>query len=187
MENSLDKCPGCGARVEDAEGSDIFDIIEDGDIEALRHLIKKGANLMERGHENWTPLHLAASEGYYEIAELLLKEGADASARDNDDWTPLHLAAQECDPELARLLISHGADSSIKNSESQTPLDIASEYYNKFNIVIGILSGAEIDEEMTAEELQQATVKVCAECKKENDVEALYCSRCGKKLEQVHS
>ncbi|MGV8125202.1 MAG: ankyrin repeat domain-containing protein [Candidatus Xenobiia bacterium LiM19] len=183
VEDSVVQCPQCGAKVDGADETDIFDIVEDGDIEALQELIKKGANIMERGHENWTPLHLAASEGYFEIAELLLKEGVDASARDNDDWTPLHLASQECDPELAKLLISHGADTSIKNSDGQTPLDIASEYYNKFNVLIGLLSGAEIDEDISAEELQQDVVKVCSECNKENDVDSSFCSRCGRKLE----
>lgn len=183
MENGVERCPHCGAKADGAEDADIFDIVEVGDIEALQELIRNGANVMERGHENWTPLHLAASEGYFEIAELLLKQGADSSARDNDDWTPLHLAAQECDPELAKLLISHGADTSIKNSDGQTPLDIASEYYNKFNVLIGLLSGAEIDEEMSAEELQQDIVKPCSECNKGNDADSLYCSRCGRKLE----
>lgn len=183
LESGATRCAKCGAKVDNDAGRDIFDIVEEGDIDELRKLLKKGVNPMERGHENWTPLHLAASEGYYDIAELLLDEGADASAKDNDDWTPLHLAAQECDPELAKLLITHSADTSIKNSDGQTPLDIASEYYNKFNVLINILSGAEIGEEMTAEELQQAAPRVCGECKKENDVESSYCSRCGKKLE----
>ena len=39
-----------------------------------------------------TPLHIAASKGYFECLTLLLNGGADPSLTDNDGSTPLHLA-----------------------------------------------------------------------------------------------
>lgn len=44
--------------------------------------------------ENQTPLHLAAEEGYPDMAEVLLDHGADVNAVDCDGDTPLHLSLQ---------------------------------------------------------------------------------------------
>ena len=42
--------------------------------------------------ENQTPLHLAAEEGYLDMAEVLLDHGADVNAANADGDTPLHLS-----------------------------------------------------------------------------------------------
>jgi len=41
----------------------------------------------------WTPLHMAAYNGYRDVAELLVADGADVNARDNHNWTPLPMTA----------------------------------------------------------------------------------------------
>ena len=42
--------------------------------------------------ENQTPLHLAAEEGYPDMAEVLLDHGAHVNASNDDGDTPLHLS-----------------------------------------------------------------------------------------------
>ena len=42
--------------------------------------------------ENQTPLHLAAEEGYPDMAEVLLDHGADVNVANDDGDTPLHLS-----------------------------------------------------------------------------------------------
>ena len=42
----------------------------------------------------WTPLHLAASWGHKEIAELLIANGAYVNAKDKEGKTPLYHAAR---------------------------------------------------------------------------------------------
>lgn len=38
-------------------------------------------------------LHIAAANGFSEVATLLLEHGASLSAKDHDGWEPLHAAA----------------------------------------------------------------------------------------------
>lgn len=38
-------------------------------------------------------LHIAAANGFSEVAGLLLEQGASLSAKDQDGWEPLHAAA----------------------------------------------------------------------------------------------
>lgn len=49
-----------------------------------------------------TPLHLAASEGFLDCAEILVKAGADVLAKDNLGQTPLDLACIWCHRKVAR-------------------------------------------------------------------------------------
>lgn len=49
-----------------------------------------------------TPLHLAASEGFLDCAEVLVKAGADVLAEDSSGQTPLDLACIWCHRKVAR-------------------------------------------------------------------------------------
>lgn len=49
-----------------------------------------------------TPLHLAASEGFLDCAEILVKAGADVLAKDSLGQTPLDLACIWCHRKVAR-------------------------------------------------------------------------------------
>src|SRR5262249_4040811 len=65
-------------------------------------------------HDGWTPLHLAAFFGHYEVARLLLDRGADVNARSKSDRfarenTPLHAAAANKQVDVAALLVERGA------------------------------------------------------------------------------
>lgn len=55
-----------------------------------------------------TPLHLAALQGYKEIAALLISRGADVNARDSSNLSPLYYAIEYRYTELAELLRRHG-------------------------------------------------------------------------------
>jgi len=68
---------------------------ERGDMyELLDLLLAHGADIQQRGHNDYTPLHWAAAEGNVEAVEFLLARGADAGARTRiDDYaTPLEEA-----------------------------------------------------------------------------------------------
>ena len=96
-----------------------------------------------KGRTGLTPLHLAAFQGYLEIATLLLAAGANLEARDISERTPLHLAARSrCTPRhlaaqsgcgsfhiaawssitTTKLLLSHGADIAARDEQGHTPL-----------------------------------------------------------------
>ena len=62
-----------------------------------------------------TPLHLAATDGYREIAKRLLKAGADIDSRSTKGNTPLMAAARNGQLEIAKLLFVCGAALNITN------------------------------------------------------------------------
>ena len=75
-------------------------------LDVLRLLIRHGADLDQRGHNDWTPLHYAASLGDLDAVRLLLASGADPRARTRiDDLTsPLEEAEAAGFTEGAALL-----------------------------------------------------------------------------------
>lgn len=60
-----------------------------GNVSRLESLQKYGANLLSCDYDGRTPLHVAASDGLYDIVEFLLNNGALVHVRDRDDNTPL--------------------------------------------------------------------------------------------------
>jgi ankyrin repeat protein len=87
----------------------------DGDIVAIRSLLRKGNSVNEasKGKYYAQPLHWAARQGHVESAKELLEAGADINGRDYCDQTPLIYAivgGTEGGTEVAKMLIAKGAD-----------------------------------------------------------------------------
>jgi len=94
----------------------------DGDIEQVKLLISRGADVNEKDSGGKTPLHYASEKGHTEVAKLLISRGAYVNAMSSDrrmspDWRkPLHYAAMGGHKQTVELLISKGADI---NAQSQ--------------------------------------------------------------------
>lgn len=75
-------------------------------LDVLRLLIRHGADLDQRGLNDWTPLHYAASLRDLDAARLLLASGADPMLRTRIDnyATPLEQAEAAGSTEMAALL-----------------------------------------------------------------------------------
>lgn len=97
----------------------------------VRRLLSEGApaefSLNEAGT---TPLMLACSRGYYDIAQRLLDRGADTETQDAAGRTALHYAVQNRMPFYAALyhstykvLLENGANAARPDAAGQTPLD----------------------------------------------------------------
>ena len=77
-------------------------------------------------HCGYTPLHLAARYGFFDIALLLVRiGGAEVGARDCFGATPLHVAACHNHWKMVHLLLKLGADINIKAFNGSTPLHSA--------------------------------------------------------------
>ncbi|PYI03525.1 ankyrin [Aspergillus sclerotiicarbonarius CBS 121057] len=78
--------------------------------DAIRYLLRHGADVTMRDAEGRTPLHIAVRGGYRRlgIAAALLEHGADPNALDKTGVTPLAFAVGNS--EMVRLLLGHGGN-----------------------------------------------------------------------------
>ena len=87
---------------------------EQGDINAAKDLLDKGADINERGGFESTALRQAAEMGNIGVVKLLLDRGADVNAKDAGGDTPLMVAALKGHTEVARLLLDRGLISTLE-------------------------------------------------------------------------
>lgn len=115
----------------------------DGDIEQVKQLISKGADVNAKDEEEKTPLHYAAEAGKMEVVKLLVEAGADVNAMGNNDWPPLCIAAENNHIAVSEYLIAHGAD--VNPDNGWTPLQQA-PYSSSIEMVkLLIAKGADIN------------------------------------------
>jgi hypothetical protein len=72
----------------------IFEAIEDGDLDRVKRLIASGANLEARGYAQKTPILKAAMTHNWTMAEMLLAAGADPMVPDEFGITVTAVAAR---------------------------------------------------------------------------------------------
>ncbi len=88
----------------------------DGDIEQVKLLISKGADVNREDEEKKTPLHYAAQTGKMEVVQLLIKAGVDLNCKDKEHQTPMTLARNNWHVGLVKLLVSEGADVDLESA-----------------------------------------------------------------------
>ena len=65
----------------------------------------------------WTPLHMAAREGYTDVVTLLLEKGAKVKQAKNGGRTPMYGAACDGRTGVEKLLLEQKADPNIANKD----------------------------------------------------------------------
>ena len=95
-------------------------------LEAMRLLLKRGANPDVRYGSFGFLSHHASYRGRSEVVELLLQHNADLNARCSKTWTPLHWASAGGHLKVAQLLLEYGADVDAQSRTRNTPLHQAS-------------------------------------------------------------
>lgn len=112
-----------------AEGLDkdaeLMNSISAGDLERIRFLISKGANVNKKDGIGHLPLHFAASQRRSDAMDLLVAAGADVNARDGDGMTALQHAINMNHQPSVELLAKVGADLEAGTEKGYTPLELA--------------------------------------------------------------
>ena len=120
---------------------------EEGDVPAIKALLKIGAQVDEKDSEGQTPLMVAASWGQPDSIRALVEGGADTSLQDEGGDTALHEAARADEVESLMALLDLGVDKDPRNKLGATPLHLASHVGNKAACKALIRGGAAVSGE----------------------------------------
>ncbi|XP_072545755.1 kinase D-interacting substrate of 220 kDa B isoform X2 [Salminus brasiliensis] len=117
----LDKYREVDSRSENGQ-TPLMVAAEQGSLEIVQELIRRGANVNLDDVDCWTALISAAKEGHVEVVKELLDNNANVEHRDMGGWTALMWAAYKGRVEVARLLLEKGANPNITGQYSVYPI-----------------------------------------------------------------
>ncbi len=111
-----------------AEGSPVADAAQKGDTEAVRTLLKQGADPNAAQADGLTALHWAALNDQHELARILIYAGATTQPVTRvGGYTPLHLASRAGHTGVVQVLLESGADPNVHTTTGATALHFAAE------------------------------------------------------------
>ncbi|MBI4263424.1 MAG: ankyrin repeat domain-containing protein [Acidobacteria bacterium] len=113
-----------------AADSALVDAVKRGNPQAVRALIRQGADVDAVEPDGTTALHWAVRTGQAEVVDALIDAGANVSVRNRYGITPLSLAAELGDPAVVERLLKAGADAKVVITEGQTVLMVAARTGN---------------------------------------------------------
>ncbi|MEO8679633.1 MAG: ankyrin repeat domain-containing protein [Vicinamibacterales bacterium] len=129
-----------------AGAAPVADAVMKRDKEAVRALLKDGADVNAAQGDGMTALHWAARSGDTELAQMLLYAGANVKANTRlGAYTPLMMAAEQGHAGVIAALLAAGADVKAGNVTGTTPLMLAALSGDAKSVTTLVENGAEID------------------------------------------
>lgn len=127
------------------DASALADASMQGDLPALRALIRRGVDPDARGAFGTPALHWRVRVDDLEGAKLLLAHRADVDATTERGVTPLGLAVDNGNPGMVALLLKHGANPDLPLPTKETPLMRAAEVGTLAVVQLLLEHGARVD------------------------------------------
>ncbi len=122
------------------------DAAMNGDREALRALLKQGADVNAVQGDGVTALHWAATRGDAEMAHMLVVAGANLSAVTRfGGYAPLHVAAERGYANVVQALVKGGADPNAATIRGTTALMMAAGSGDTATLTVLLDAGAKPD------------------------------------------
>jgi len=110
-----------------ASADAVVDAAMNGNRDAVRALLKDGADVNTALGDGMTALHYAASKHDVEMAKILLYAGANVKATTRiGGYTPLLIASRDGDAPMIETLLASGADANSATTNGTTALMLAS-------------------------------------------------------------
>ncbi|XP_047332353.1 putative E3 ubiquitin-protein ligase XBAT31 [Impatiens glandulifera] len=122
----------------------LFTAVQFGDLEALRILLERDADLIHQTtvYDRHSALHIAAANGQIEIVTMLLERSVNPDLLNRQKQTPLMLAAMNGKISCAEKLIEAGANILMFDSINRRTCLHYAAYYGHSNCLQVILSAA---------------------------------------------
>ena len=129
-----------------APESPVANAAERGDLETVRSLLRRGADVNAAQGDGMSALHWAAMNDNAEMAGVLLYAGAHAwSTTRLGGFTALHLAGKSGYTDVIRVLVEGGADVAAVTSTGVTPLHYAAASGRSEAVSTLLAYGADVD------------------------------------------
>lgn len=112
--------------------SGLLKAAEDGDVDDVRVLLARGADVNAIDQYGETALMRAVHGDHAEVVSALLAKSAEVNARNKQfyDWTALHYAANSKKADVTRILLDGGAEVNAKDNKGETALMLAADDEN---------------------------------------------------------
>ncbi|MFA7691644.1 MAG: DUF1311 domain-containing protein [Candidatus Hydrogenedentes bacterium] len=104
-----------------ADDPPLMKAVSSGNLEAVKQLIERGANVNETNSSGWTALHVAAEEGTAVIAVMLLRSGARTDLYDFNERTASDIAWKNNHLEVAQIIDEYNTTSKGAEPAQQQP------------------------------------------------------------------
>ncbi len=111
----------CSADIND----ELASAVGKNDIQKVKGLIAKGADINAKDNHGTTPLMWASLMQATEAARLLIEKGANVNTKDMYGWTTLMHATGLGDTVIGKILLDKGVDVNAKSLKGDTALSIA--------------------------------------------------------------
>lgn len=114
-------------------------------LEMVKLLVNKGANVNLKVDDMEPALHVAVSMRNYDICEYLLNKGANVNITEQNGYTPLHFACESGNLGISSLLLGKGADVGFQSREGCGPLHFACKSGNLEIVRLLVGKGADMN------------------------------------------
>ena len=126
--------------------SSVPEAAKSGDHEALRALLKQGADVNAAVGDGMTALHWAAARGDAVMTQMLIVAGANLQATTRfGGYAPVHVAAERGHADVVRALAKGGADVNAATLNGTTPLMLAAASGDPSSIGALVDAGAQVN------------------------------------------
>jgi uncharacterized protein len=142
-----------------ATDTPLVEAARDGDVQAVRALIAKRANVNEPSRDGSTPLLWAAYHSNVDMVKALVVAGAKVDTPNRYGITPLLQAARGGDTPVIQALIDAGAKLDLAHPDGETPLMAASRAGRVDAVRLLLAKGANVN---AADKYQQQTALMWA-------------------------